>query len=64
MTFALEICGPFQWKPGLFSGRCACHKFRCIRVWWLWFAITWRNVDEREHHDLISSGRISWVKID
>lgn len=41
--FTVEICGPVQWRPGIFRSRVV------TRVWWLWFAVARVHVSPKEY---------------
>jgi hypothetical protein len=43
VTLIVEVCGPFQWKPGRYE-TCV-----MVRYWWGWFAVARLKVSHREY---------------
>ena len=48
MFFIIEISNPIQWKPKVVR----CTKME-VKVWWLWFALTWVNVSFTDYQKLL-----------
>lgn len=45
MTVIVEVCGPFQRRPGYFRSRVM------TRVWWGWFAVALLHIPLHEYAD-------------
>ena len=60
MLITIEISRPFQAMPGRF--RAVFNNKINRRVWWLWFAVSWIDMDLKEYTDHIASGQTAWIK--
>lgn len=55
MTFFVEICGPLQWRPGLFRSR------HMLRVWWGLASVGVMRGDMADYHERAASGETQWA---
>jgi hypothetical protein len=56
MTFFVEICGPWQWRPGRFRSD------RMTRCWWGFVAVGWMREDMAAYHNRAASGQTEWIE--
>jgi hypothetical protein len=56
VTFFIEFCGPWQWKPGVFRST------RMLRIWWGIVAIGFMRGDMKDFHDRAASGTSEWTE--
>ena len=54
MTITIEISKPFQIMPGFYRSPFT------LRVWWLWFAVSFHPMREDELATLLASGVAKW----
>jgi hypothetical protein len=63
MLVTIEISRPLQITPGVYRTRVGQRRARYVRVWWLWFALTYIAWNAADHHEWARTEAGPWMEV-